>query len=568
MSTLCSKRELTMDPYIGTARAHVPGNYVQWHNCDSNERFLSQVEEAGGKNSRLDDSWGYQFNSYGYRGEDPDPTADKVICVIGCSYTFGEGVTYENTWGNQFKELWQDHFEGERVNLLNLAQGGGANNYIARTVLMQCPKIKPDLLIAQFSYMERREYFDYEHFYSLGSWSEDEYALAFYSFYSEVSGVVKTLLDMLQVQYFCKANGIDYILNFVEIFRLRNIEILEHPMVKPLLAQFDWSHFCTDYIEQAGVKCDNGRDGLHPGPKTNRRFAQKLFEFYIQKENGKTMDTLSISANREVLEFYTSLPFNFYSDPSVAAEEIERRDAVQNYSVIIPLLKDGLRTVDMGCGAGWLVNSLNYHYDVTAEGVDFNPVAIDQASQVSEILKLKSGFHVSDLFQFKPEQPFDLVTSVGVLHHTNACMDGVRHICRHVVSDTGKVFIGLYHTYGRKAFLTYFEDMKQEGASEEELYTAYKALYPGQTDETHLRSWFRDQVLHPHETQHTLEELVEVLSEEGFELESTSINRFEPVEDLPSLFEMEKEYEQIGEQRLDESRYFPGFFVALASRKN
>ena len=71
-----------------------------------------------------------------------------------------------------------------------------------------------------------------------------------------------------------------------------------------------------------------------------------------------------------------------------------------------------------------------------------------------------------------------------------------------------------------------FSEMRKRGASEEAMLTRYKELHSGLHDDTLLLSWFRDQVLHPHETQHTLEEMVPVIMDAGMKLVSTSINRF------------------------------------------
>jgi hypothetical protein len=53
------------------------------------------------------------------------------------------------------------------------------------------------------------------------------------------------------------------------------------------------------------------------------------------------------------------------------------------------------------------------------------------------------------------------------------------------------------------------------------------------------RSWFRDQVMHPHETQHTLREISEWLTGAGLTLQSTSINAFAPIGDVALLFAQE-----------------------------
>ena len=39
---------------------------------------------------------------------------------------------------------------------------------------------------------------------------------------------------------------------------------------------------------------------------------------------------------------------------------------------------------------------------------------------------------VRDLFLYKPKKRFDMVSSIGVLHHTNNCINGLRHIFNHL----------------------------------------------------------------------------------------------------------------------------------------
>ena len=99
----------------------------------------------------------------------------------------------------------------------------------------------------------------------------------------------------------------------------------------------------------------------------------------------------------------------------------------------------------------------------------------------------------------------------------------------------------------------------------EEGLALYQELNPGVTDRDFLHSWFRDQVLHPHETQHSLAELHRLLNSLDFEIRSTSINGFQPFESLEALFEREKElYEHSRRRNVIERRYFPGFFTVLA----
>lgn len=274
-------------------------------------------------------------------------------------------------------------------------------------------------------------------------------------------------------------------------------------------------------------------------------------------------------ANPEVLSFYQQLPFNYFGDTSAAAAAIRRTDAIAYYPVLPPLLAQGIRALDVGCGAGWFVNGVNYHYHKhgsSAAGVDFNAVAINQAREVATLLGVRSEFQESDLFGFQAREPYSLVTSFGVLHHTDDCLAGLRHIFRDLVRPGGYAFIGLYHTYGRKPFLDHFDKLKKNGLSKEELQREFMELRSGSGDKIHDLSWFYDQVLHPHETQHSLEEILPVLHAEGMELKATSINRFESFDREEDLIEREKSYYPLALQRLKDKFYFPGFFLFLARK--
>lgn len=279
-----------------------------------------------------------------------------------------------------------------------------------------------------------------------------------------------------------------------------------------------------------------------------------------------TSSPTSSPANEAVLEFYKALPFNYHGSAEAQAESIRRTDFIAVYPPAAALMRPGLRVVDAGCGSGWLANSMRHHHKAEVTGVDFNPVAVERAREAAKVLGLGTSFVQSDLFAYAPEEPFDLATSIGVLHHTNDCHAGVRHVCRSLVRPGGHVLIGLYHAHGRKPFLDHFRDMRRAGAGEAELFREYRKLHAQIKDETLLMSWFRDQVLHPHETQHTLAELLPLLAEEGIRLLSTSLNRFGPAPRPEELAELEARQEETGREWLRKGKYFPGFFVFFGQK--
>ena len=158
------------------------------------------------------------------------------------------------------------------------------------------------------------------------------------------------------------------------------------------------------------------------------------------------------------------------------------------------------------------------------------------------------------MFDYEPKELVDVIVSIGVLHHTTDPLNAIKY-CSEFIKEGGHMYLGLYHKYGRKPFLDHFKQLQQDGLSEDELFAEYCKLDKRITDKTHLRSWFRDQVLHPHENQYTLKEMQELLGTLDMTLEYSSID------------EDEQKYELIGQQKLQESSYWPGFFNILA-RKN
>ncbi|MFD2472411.1 class I SAM-dependent methyltransferase [Amycolatopsis silviterrae] len=278
-----------------------------------------------------------------------------------------------------------------------------------------------------------------------------------------------------------------------------------------------------------------------------------------------------MSARADVLAFYRELPFNYRTNAKQHADELRRANPLLDYPPLVALLRERPSLLDVGCGAGWLVNAAAWHYGCAARGIDFNPVVVERAREVAGELGTQGRFEVADLFEHRPAEKFDVVTSMGVLHSTNDCLGGVEHIGRSFVAHGGRMFIGLYHEYARRPFLAHFEAMRRRGASEDAMYAEFRRLRVGSgvpdDDEVFALSWFRDQVLHPHETTHTLAELLPLLSDLGYRVESTSINDFGPVPaDPATLLFAEKKLAEHARRALLAGRFVPGFFVFQARR--
>ena len=272
-------------------------------------------------------------------------------------------------------------------------------------------------------------------------------------------------------------------------------------------------------------------------------------------------------ANEDVLKFYKELPFNIFGDIQEHQKNIKSGVSLNNHTVLTNVLTKKMKVLEVGCGVGWLSAQIADRFQSSVTSIDFNQVAIDTAQKAADSLGLNVKYEVADLFKFEPNEKFDICISLGVLHHTNNCIAAIQRCVENYVKPGGDFYVGLYHLFGRRPFLQHFENLSAGGASEGDLLKEYSRLSKVKTDDTHLYSWFRDQVLHPHETQHTLKEITEVCANSGAKLVSTSINQFKDFKSESELFDQELAYEAISQQRISEGKYFPGFFTALY-RKN
>ena len=330
---------------------------------------------------------------------------------------------------------------------------------------------------------------------------------------------------------------------------------------KPIQVDFARGYERSDALE-AQIAAGNTRG--------NQAFSLGIATVLSATNRGKVVSSGFGDTTQRVLDFYKELPFNYYSNAVDTALQLSRANRIKRYRPLHRYLRrmQGAQVIDVGCGAGWFVNSCAHFYGASVVGVDLNPQVLRQARSVARLMDgcEENKFIAVDLFEYEPDRPFDVVNSLGVLHHTPDCHAAVRRVLGWVAPG-GYVHLGLYHLYGRKPFLDHFKKLQADGASEEQLYQEFTQLNANITDETHMLSWFRDQVLHPHETQHTYEEIRRLLAAEGFVVEATSINNFKGLPSLENAIQLERRLAETSKVALyRKCRYYPGFFVVWARR--
>lgn len=232
----------------------------------------------------------YQFNSLGFRGEEYNQNAKKLIYVGGCSYTVGTGLSVDDIWPYRFKELFvkKEKSAQEEINLLNFAVGGTSNDYITRILMTQSRQIKPDLIVVYFSHKNRGEYLidDEVHLINIGSILKKENInnipepqLNYFNYYTDEMGFVNLMKNILLLQYFCKCNGIDYIFSLVDIKVLNDEEFTLNPICNQFIELVDKEYLCDFNLKRLDIAADNA----HAGPKSHQHFAERLFKIYEER---------------------------------------------------------------------------------------------------------------------------------------------------------------------------------------------------------------------------------------------------------------------------------------------
>jgi SAM-dependent methyltransferase len=278
-----------------------------------------------------------------------------------------------------------------------------------------------------------------------------------------------------------------------------------------------------------------------------------------------------LNTSDDVKSFYFELPFNYAGTPDSVAKQIKSVNSLKQYNGLDQLLKSRFfkkNILDVGCGPGWLVLNMDFHYQVNVTGIDISPVAIDRAISTAKILGSSASFVNEDIFSYRANKKFALITSIGVLHHTSDCLAAIKYIVENFLEVGGVLYLGLYHSYGRKPFLDHFKKMKMNGSSRDDLLKEYEILDPRfMGDPKHLNSWFRDQVEHPHETQHTLAELTPLFDDLSLKFLGTSLSKFSGNhEDFDSILNNEHLYEDFAIKKLRDRVYCPGFFTVWGEK--
>ena len=166
--------------------------------------------------------------------------------------------------------------------------------------------------------------------------------------------------------------------------------------------------------------------------------------------------------------------------------------------------------IDAGCGTGQLACFLGLK-GRRILGADYSQHSIAHAESLRDKLRLDTvSFQRENLLELSlPDKSFDYVFCNGVLHHTSNPYRGFRHLVR-ITRPGGYLVIGLYNTFGRlmlhvRRRVVRLQLKFDPGAKDRALK---KQLVRMEKDEDRRDTWWADQYEHPHESYHTVDEVL------------------------------------------------------------
>ncbi|MBF0518746.1 MAG: methyltransferase domain-containing protein [Nitrospirae bacterium] len=231
--------------------------------------------------------------------------------------------------------------------------------------------------------------------------------------------------------------------------------------------------------------------------------------FYPGEFNPNTDVTETVKA------FYEETPFPNYEELDSKWRLIEKSEKGTFARLLDRQIPYGAVVLEVGCGTGQLSNFLGIKGGRTVIGTDIcvNSLKLGAEFRAKNTLNDVAFFQMN-LFRpiFRPES-FHIVICNGVLHHTGDPFLGFKSILK-LVKKGGFIIIGLYNTYGRIPTAIRRFIFKISG-------DRFKFLDSRLRDKSleyrKRHTWFMDQYKHPHESTHTIDEVLDWFAQSGVE---------------------------------------------------
>lgn len=210
------------------------------------------------------------------------------------------------------------------------------------------------------------------------------------------------------------------------------------------------------------------------------------------------------SITQKIRRFYEHHSFPGY-DAVDNADSLRQKAQNNLYiSLLNHQLPQNQTILEIGCGTGQLANLLGLsNHSIVGVDLSLASLKLAQAFKKSQFIN-PTNFIQMDIFKpcFIPAS-FDITLSNGVLHHTPDPKTAFANMVN-LTKPGGLVILGLYNPFGR-AFTNIRRYLFRHLGRVDWLdYYLSQKNFP----ENKKQIWFKDQYQNPHESQHTVNEIL------------------------------------------------------------
>jgi SAM-dependent methyltransferase len=215
-----------------------------------------------------------------------------------------------------------------------------------------------------------------------------------------------------------------------------------------------------------------------------------------------------------VQQFYEKTPFPNYDDIDNGRALLKKGRGGTFARLLNEQIPFGASVLEVGCGTGQLTSFLAIaNRAVLGIDVCWNSLMLAERFKQQQGIT-RAAFAQMNLFRpALKDSFFDFVISNGVLHHTGNCRTAFQRISK-LVKPGGFLIVGLYHWYGRKLVHYPRRQMVRWIPSLAPMLDPHFGRIRSQSKHD---AWYRDQYEHPHETCHTIDEVLAWMAECGLE---------------------------------------------------
>jgi SAM-dependent methyltransferase len=218
-----------------------------------------------------------------------------------------------------------------------------------------------------------------------------------------------------------------------------------------------------------------------------------------------------ISVTAKVRSFYEENPFPNYDGLEEFGELVHKGYESAFTTDLLKAIGYNKTVLECGCGTGQLTHFLQLNNNYTL-GIDLSVSSLRLALRHKLSNQLaRSSFAQMNIFELAiKDASFDVVIAHGVLHHTFDARRAFREIVRKV-KPGGIVIVGLYNRYAR--IPTWLRSKVIERLGPRIDYVVRTRI----RDAEKANIWIKDQYYNPHETWHSIDEVLGWFEENGID---------------------------------------------------